>query len=73
MAGTDPNGGDAGGQAPPRDVGELCIEQIEALELNKHPLSNVAPEEFANTLVEKGVLSFTSDDRVDASIPTMTA
>ena len=56
-----------------RGVGELCIEQIEALELDKHPLFNVAPDEFANTLIEKGVLSFTSDDRVDASIPTMTA
>ena len=56
-----------------RGVGELCIEQIEALALNKHPLFNVHPSDFADTLVEKGVLSFTSDGCVGASIPSLAA
>ena len=57
--------------ATPPALTKLCRNEIERLGLDNNPDFEVTPKEFATALVERGVLSFTSDRRCDVAIPSM--
>ena len=57
--------------ATPPALTKLCRNEIERQGLDNDPDFEATPKEFSTTLVERGVLSFTSDRRYDVAIPSM--
>lgn len=52
-------------------LARLCIAEAERLGLDKDRLFKTPPEEFADLMVEKGLLSFTPERRYTVAIPSM--
>ena len=55
----------------PPALAKLCRNEIERQGLDRDPDFEMPPREFAATLVERGVLSRTSEGRYDVAIPSM--
>ena len=56
----------------PGDLIGLCENQLAGSQPAYPGLKSATPEEFANALIERGVLSPRSDERYDVAIPSMT-
>ena len=53
------------------ELARICRSEIEQNGLNDDPDFGTTPREFAAKLIEKGVLAFTPDGRLDVPIPSM--
>ena len=61
-------------EQPPEDefgLATICQAEIERLKLDTNPRFSGNPDEFAKTLIAKGVLAYDENDRLYVPIPSM--